>query len=702
MMKINKEMINKICDDILKSCTSSDLLFIGDNSSVLSEIMRLRGYNAFDFSLIEASYIQNKFISMSDKIDRLDKSFDTIVIVNYFDLKVIDKLRKNIKKNLYIYIDYDIYKKGSRKEIEEKLFSNGFRKHPMYCLIVGYSDINEEDIFFVGIYEKLDNFISNKFTLTNLKKQRNLHMDMTREYGVRSDGHIIRYVLATEFVQSGDTVLDCACGYGYGTYILSQLTNSKICFGVDITDEAIDYANESFCSNNLQFKKGDAQQLNSFINNSIDFITSFETLEHIPDPEKFLMEAHRILKPGGRIIVSVPYKWLNEKGEDPSPYHLHTYDWEKLKEQIGKNFYIEKAWELTMDGYFSNGHSFSSSRKLKEFSIHSIPDEKTECLLLLAMKDPLSQGYNDYVETAWREDYGENHHFVDFKNNYINPYIWKVVLSSPHRDVETNIKFCQRILEKYPNDSADYGGALCYLSYRLLELDNSINILSFNEITLLINEYLDVTSNNSHVYRWKISLAFVLAKLYLKLGDLSKSKELFVKCISFDPNKFSPTIATKLMLAYEYLCIIDACNRIQYWEGALKLLKHIFSNINWSDVYGDKYMPVPYGLNELSEIFKITSRIAWRVYFNEKPYPIYLKNSIKEIYPEGMSLNYLRNKQLKLEKALIEKEKARENLENILEDVVKEKEKRIGEYENSLSWKITRPLRVIKSFFVKG
>ena len=53
--------------------------------------------------------------------------------------------------------------------------------------------------------------------------------------------HLHRYMLAAKFAE-GKTVLDIACGEGYGTYILSQVAKSVI--GVDISKETIAAAKE--------------------------------------------------------------------------------------------------------------------------------------------------------------------------------------------------------------------------------------------------------------------------------------------------------------------------------------------------------------------------------------------------------------------------------------------------------------------------
>ena len=213
----------------------------------------------------------------------------------------------------------------------------------------------------------------------------------------------------------------------------------------------------------------------------------------------------------------------------------------------------------------------------------------------------------------------------------------------------------------------------------------------------LAKQYLDIQSDNTHVYRWKISLSYVIAQLYLKIGDKIKAKEYLLKCTEYNPNVFSPTIATKMMLSYEQLCLIDCDNNKLYWEKALSLLEKLFKNINWTDVYGDKNIPVPFGFSEMGEIFKIITRIAWRIYYKGKVYPIYLKNHADN--SRDIKDFNLRNKCIELERALLEKEEAKVKLEQMLSEAVQEKERQINEYEKSLSWKITSPLRKIKNLF---
>ncbi|VFT12047.1 Uncharacterised protein [Pseudomonas aeruginosa] len=57
-------------------------------------------------------------------------------------------------------------------------------------------------------------------------------MDMLREVGERSDAHVARYLWAEKYVRQGDRVLDAACGLGYGSYALAELSKASKITGV--------------------------------------------------------------------------------------------------------------------------------------------------------------------------------------------------------------------------------------------------------------------------------------------------------------------------------------------------------------------------------------------------------------------------------------------------------------------------------------
>ncbi|MBC7320847.1 methyltransferase domain-containing protein, partial [bacterium] len=135
--------------------------------------------------------------------------------------------------------------------------------------------------------------------------------------------HINRYNLARELVKNMK-VLDVACGEGYGSNILAETAKEVI--GVDISKEAIEQATRKYRKENLSFKVMDANSL-EFDNGYFDAVVSFETIEHLDKPYKFLREVKRVLKPGGLFIVSTPNRDLASLGSPLPLNKFHREEW---------------------------------------------------------------------------------------------------------------------------------------------------------------------------------------------------------------------------------------------------------------------------------------------------------------------------------------------------------------------------------------
>lgn len=114
--------------------------------------------------------------------------------------------------------------------------------------------------------------------------------------------HIYRYAFACRFV-GGKRVLDIACGEGYGSAAL-QKTGAANVIGVDVSESTCAHVRNKY---GLDAKPGTAEQI-PLPANSIDVVVSFETIEHVPNPGRFLDECVRVLAPGGRLVISTPNK----------------------------------------------------------------------------------------------------------------------------------------------------------------------------------------------------------------------------------------------------------------------------------------------------------------------------------------------------------------------------------------------------------
>jgi SAM-dependent methyltransferase len=133
----------------------------------------------------------------------------------------------------------------------------------------------------------------------------------------RKAEYLGRYLFATDFLRSHkpDLVADISCGLGYGAAQLCSVAEKVI--GVDGNRTLVDLANQKFKAPNLHFlhKDLDKEELSPEIEEgSVAAVVSFETLEHLLDHFRAVVQFSKILQPGGFFICSVP-NVLSESGD---------------------------------------------------------------------------------------------------------------------------------------------------------------------------------------------------------------------------------------------------------------------------------------------------------------------------------------------------------------------------------------------------
>jgi len=139
--------------------------------------------------------------------------------------------------------------------------------------------------------------------------------------------HLARYEFAARHVQRLN-VLDIACGAGYGSAMLAQAGAAHV-DAVDISEQAIAYAREHYAGDTIDFQVGDIYSFERAAR--YDLIVSFETIEHVDDYHAALRNLARLLRPGGRLIVSSPNRPLTSPHartlhDKPSNhYHVHEF-----------------------------------------------------------------------------------------------------------------------------------------------------------------------------------------------------------------------------------------------------------------------------------------------------------------------------------------------------------------------------------------
>lgn len=112
-------------------------------------------------------------------------------------------------------------------------------------------------------------------------------------------------VLKNLFPDKAARFLDFGCGKGIITEKIRQLRPKYVIHGVDISPKALTIAKKRI--KNGKFKLVNQSQHIPYPANSFDIVLASDVLEHIYDTETAFGELARVLKPGGTLIISVPY-----------------------------------------------------------------------------------------------------------------------------------------------------------------------------------------------------------------------------------------------------------------------------------------------------------------------------------------------------------------------------------------------------------
>ncbi len=151
--------------------------------------------------------------------------------------------------------------------------------------------------------------------------------------GVLEAEHIQRYVFAGRYVK-GKSVLDIACGAGYGSLLLLEAGAAEVT-GVDISSDAIQFAADRYGRDRIKFIVENAEL---FRNGMYDVIVSFETLEHLDGRRQFLSNVRSMLKEQGTLIISTPNKAITSpmkaSSEIRNTYHKYEYCENEFVEEL--------------------------------------------------------------------------------------------------------------------------------------------------------------------------------------------------------------------------------------------------------------------------------------------------------------------------------------------------------------------------------
>jgi ubiquinone/menaquinone biosynthesis C-methylase UbiE len=137
------------------------------------------------------------------------------------------------------------------------------------------------------------------------KKSIELYEEIAEHYSETPGRNKPRVNIINELTAVNGRVLDVGCGNGITSLEVPELAEYT---GVDVSNKFIEIAKQKFPEKNFIHYEGITLPFND---NTFDWVLSFAALHHIPGSMRaeVVKEMKRVLKPGGKIVVSVWNLW---------------------------------------------------------------------------------------------------------------------------------------------------------------------------------------------------------------------------------------------------------------------------------------------------------------------------------------------------------------------------------------------------------
>ncbi|MBS9533983.1 class I SAM-dependent methyltransferase [Mycobacterium sp. M1] len=130
---------------------------------------------------------------------------------------------------------------------------------------------------------------------------------------------------------AGLEVLEAGFGEGYGADLIAGVA-AKVT-GVDYDDSAVAHVRARYPR--VEVVQGNLADL-PLPDASVDVVVNFQVIEHLWDQAQFIAECHRVLRPGGVLMISTPNRITFSPGRDTpiNPFHTRELNADELTELL--------------------------------------------------------------------------------------------------------------------------------------------------------------------------------------------------------------------------------------------------------------------------------------------------------------------------------------------------------------------------------
>ena len=289
--------------------------------------------------------------------------------------------------------------------------------------------------------------------------------------------HKQRYQFVKSFAK-GKTILDAACGDGYGSYMMSK--SAGFVSGIDISAETIAIAKKKYIADNLSFHVSNVEKLD-FEDDHFDIVVAFEAIEHFFSEEiqrAFLREARRVLKQDGVLIISTPNKKITDERKTENEYHIKEFYKHEFIEFLRNEFEnVELYSQYYGDALFFHKDDNKTVPMVLDRTLNEALKE--EYFIVVASQKKITEYLNPPVYVSER----------DFHFEIVNLYETYLNTKEEAEGLKNNVINLQSSLERSQDNNIRLQNDVVKLQHNIGFKDKEISHLHENIIAL--NERAD-------------------------------------------------------------------------------------------------------------------------------------------------------------------------------------------------------------------
>ena len=161
--------------------------------------------------------------------------------------------------------------------------------------------------------------------------------------------HVAGYLAVTPWARG--VALEAGCGEGYGARLL-RAAGAAAVVALDYDVASVRHVASAYSSADPSVAAVRANLVAlPLAAASVDVVASLQVVEHIWTPDELLAECARVLRPGGRLLLTTPNRLtfspgLGRGAKPLNPFHVREYDGAELAEGVGRHLRVERLLGL--------------------------------------------------------------------------------------------------------------------------------------------------------------------------------------------------------------------------------------------------------------------------------------------------------------------------------------------------------------------